>query len=117
MSLQTIVSNAPLAEDVKERLLTKLLSDGATEDVVAEIKYELQAYIDAGFKTMGVEVDAQDPRVKAANDAFTKEIAAAQAEYNEEIEDLNIDAAVIQASANKDIDAIQADALKAQMAV
>lgn len=116
MSLQTIVSNAPLADDIKEYLLTKLLADGPTEEVVTEIKDALQAYIDSGFKTMGIQIDPNDPAVKAANDEFTREVEDAKAEYEEEMENLTIDAAVIQAKANKDIDAMQADALKAQMA-
>ena len=116
MSLQTIISNAPLAEDVKERLLTKLLTDGATADIVAEIKDELQAYIDAGFKTLGVQPDPNDPKVKAAQKEFDDEVAAATAEYNEEMENLSIDAAVLQAKANKDIDSMQADAIKASIA-
>jgi hypothetical protein len=116
MSLQTIVSNSPLADDVKEALLTELLTDGATDDVVAKIKDALQEYIDSGFKVLGVEADPNDPKVKAAQAAFDEEISAAEAEYNEEMENLSIDAAVIQAKANKDIDTMQISAMKAQMA-
>ena len=116
MSLQTIVSNSPLPDDIKERLLTKLLSDGATDEVVAEIKDALQEYIDAGFKTMGVTADPNDPKVKAAQQAFDEEISAAEAEYNEEMENLSIDAAVIQAKANKDLDTVHIQTLKSGLA-
>lgn len=116
MSLQTIIENAPLAEDVKERLLTKLLTDGPTPTVVAEIKDELQTYIDAGFASLGVKLDASDPAIAAAQKTFATDVAAAEAEYNANMENLAIDAAVIQAQANKDIDSAHADAIKASIA-
>lgn len=116
MSLQTIVSSSPLAQEEKDFLLQRLEMEGATPDVVASIKEALQEYIDAGFKTLGVELDPNDPKVQAAQQQFDEDVAAAEAEYNEEMENLTIDAAVAQAKANKAIDNIQASGIKAQMA-
>lgn len=116
MSLQTIVSGSPLKQEEKDYLLQRLEMEGATPDVVASIKAALQEYIDAGFKTLGVELDPNDPKVQAVQQEFEAGVAAAEAEYNEELENLTIDAAVTQAKANKAIDGLQAHALKAQMA-
>ncbi len=115
MSLQTILTDAPIAEDVKAELLARFTNEGATPDVVAAIKAALQEYIDTGFKTLGIELDPNDPQVKAAQQQFDTDVAAAEAEYTEEMENLSIDAAVVQAQANKALDTMQADALKAQM--
>ena len=116
MSLQTIVSGSPLAQEEKDFLLQRLEMEGATPDVVASIKAALQEYIDAGFKTLGVAIDPNDPKVQAVQQQFDQDVAAAEAEYNEEMENLTIDAAVAQAKANKAIDGVQAGAIKAQMA-
>lgn len=116
MSLQTIISKSPLSDEDKNALLDRLQEEGATQEVLTAIKASLQEFIDSGFKQLGVEVDPNDPRMKAANDDFNTEIAAAEAEYNEEMENLSIDAAVIQAKANKALDSIQINAMKSQMA-
>ena len=116
MSLQTIVSESPLAQEEKDFLLQRLEMEGATPDVVASIKAALQEYIDAGFKTLGVELDPNDPKVQAAQQQFDTDVATAEAEYNEELENLTIDAAVVQAKANKASDGVQASAIKAEMA-
>ncbi len=116
MSLQTILTDAPIAEDVKAGLLARLDDEGATPDVIKAIKDALQEYIDTGFKTLGIELDPNDPKVKAAQQQFNADVAEAEAEYTEEMENLSIDAAVVQAQANKNLDTMQADALKAQMA-
>lgn len=116
MSLQTIVTNAPLAEDVRAYLLERIEKEGATEDVLATVKEALQAYIDAGFKAEGVVIDNDHPTVVAAQQTFAEEVADATAEFTEETENLAIDAAVEQAKANKALDRLQAGAVKAQMA-
>lgn len=120
MSLQTILTDAPIAEDVKAELLERLDAEGATPDVVAAIKSALQEYIDAGFKTLGIELDPNDPKVQAAQKQFDDDVAAAEAEYTEEMENLAIDAAVVQVQGNKALDGLQASALtsalKAQLA-
>ncbi len=115
MSLQTILTDAPIADDVKAELLARLSEEGATPDVVAAIKTALQEYIDAGFKTLGIELDPNDPQVQAAQKQFDTDVAAAEAEYTEEMENLSIDAAVVQAQGNKALDGLQASALKAQL--
>ncbi len=116
MSLQTIVTNAPLAEDVRAYLLERIEKEGATADVLATVKEALQAYIDAGFKSEGIEVNAKDPVVVTAQQAFAEEVAEATAEFTEETENLAIDAAVEQAKANKALDRLQANTVRAQMA-
>lgn len=116
MSLQTIVSDSPLAQEEKDFLLQRLELEGATPDVVASIKEALQEYIDAGFKTLGVALDPNDPKVQSVQQQFEADVAAAEAEYNEELENITIDAAVAQAKANKAIDGIQVSAIKAEMA-
>lgn len=115
MSLQTIVSNAPLADDVKAQLLARLAEEGNTEEVVAAIKVALQDHIESGFKALGVTLDPSDPQVKAIDDKFKAEVAAAEKDYNDKMDDLSIDAAVIQAQANKEIDTVQAKMVKEKM--
>lgn len=116
MSLQTIISSSPLSDTDKKALLNRLQTEGATPDVVGSIKEALQEYIDAGFKTLGVEVDPNDPGVAAAQKHFDDEVASAEAEYNEEVENATIDAAVVQAQANKAIEGLEVDTIKAKMA-
>jgi len=116
MSLQTIISNSPLEQDEKDFLLQRLDMEGATPEVIASIKTALQEFIDSGFKDLGVAVDPNDPKAQSISDQFKEGVAAAEAEYNEEMENLSIDAAVIQAKTNKTIDTIQINAMKASMA-
>ncbi|MFA6017940.1 MAG: hypothetical protein WCT28_01105 [Patescibacteria group bacterium] len=116
MSLQTIVQNAPLAADVKKMLLDRIASEGETPELTEDVKVALQDYIDAGFKTLGVELDPNDPKVQAVATELNEELDAVEEEYNEELENLNIDAAVAQAKGNRDIDGLEADAFKAKMA-
>lgn len=116
MSLQTIVTNAPLDEEVKSLLLERLEEEGPTDDVIASIKAALQEHIDAGFKTLGISVDPNDPVIQKAEEEFTETVQKAEAEFNEKMEDLSIDAAVAQAKANKQLDALQVQAIRAQLA-
>ena len=116
MSLQTIVSSSPLSDADKKALLNRLQTEGATLDVVGSIKEALQEYIDAGFKTLGIEADPNDPGVVAAQKHFDEEVASAEAEYNEEIENAAIDAAVVQAQMNKVIENLEVDTIKTKMA-
>jgi len=116
MSLQTIITDSPLSAEDKKALLDRLQSEGATADVVGSIKEALQEYIDAGFKTLGIEADPNDPGVVAAQKHFDEEVASAEAEYNEEVENATIDAAVVQAQANKAIEGLEVDTIKAKMA-
>lgn len=115
MSLQTIISNSPLEQDEKDFLLQRLEMEGATPEVITAIKAALQDFIDSGFKDLGIALDPNDPKVQSISDQFKAGVAAAEAEYNEEMENLAIDGAVIQAKANKAIDAIQINAMKAGM--
>jgi hypothetical protein len=115
MSLQTIISSSPLAEDQKEFLLQRLELEGATPAVITSIKESLQEYIDAGFKKLGVELDQNDSAVKAVQQKFQADITAAEAEYNEELENVSIDTAISQAKANKGLNAIQVDTIKASI--
>lgn len=116
MSLQTIVQNAPLDAGVKQGLLAQIANDGDTPETRAIVKDALQEYIDAGFKKLGVELDPNDPKVKAITDELNTAIDEAESELAEELENLNIDAAVAQARANKTLDGIQVDAMKANLA-
>lgn len=116
MSLQTIVTNSPLTQDEKDFLLQRLELEGSTPEVIAAIKEALQEYIDTGFKSLGVTLDPNDPQVQATQQKFQEEVAAAEAEYNEQMENIAIDAAVLQARANKSIDGVQADLVKASIA-
>lgn len=116
MSLQTIVTGSPLTQDEKDFLLQRLELEGATPDVVAAIKAALQEYIDAGFKTLGVALDPNDPKVQAIQQQFEEDLAAAQSEFTEELENASIDAAIVQAQAGRKLDALQAGAVKMQMA-
>ncbi len=116
MSLQTIIINSPLEKKDKDALLKRLETEGASESVLADIKSALQGFIDSGFKELGVAADMNDPRAKAIQTEFDEQVAQAQAEYEEEMENLNIDAAVAQAKANKALDAVQTDAIKAGLA-
>ncbi len=115
MSLQTIVTNAPLDEDVKQALLERLEEEGATDDVIAAIKAALQEHIDAGFKTLGIEVDPNDPVIQKAGADFTKAVTQASTTFEEKMEDLSIDGAVAQAKANKKLETIQVQAIRAQL--
>ncbi len=116
MSLQTIITNSPLEKKEKDALLKRLETEGATEAVLADIKASLQAFIDSGFKELGVTADMSDPRAKAIQAEFDEQVSRAQSELEEELENLNIDAAVAQAKANKALDGIQAGAMKASLA-
>ncbi|MEK7632831.1 MAG: hypothetical protein AAB473_03495 [Patescibacteria group bacterium] len=116
MSLQTIISSSPLSDADKKALLNRLQAEGATPDVVGSIKEALQEYIDAGFKTLGVEADPNNPSVISAQQHFDEEVASAEAEYNEDVENATIDAAVAQAQTNKAIEALEADTIKAKIA-
>lgn len=116
MSLQTIVTSAPLTDEVKEYLLDRITNEGETADVIATVKEALQEYIDAGFKTMGIEVDPNDPRVVAAKTTRDTEIQSAMDDLDEEIENLSIDAAVVHSQANKSIETLQVNTLKTQLA-
>jgi hypothetical protein len=115
MSLHTIITNSPLSREQKDDFLARLDSEGQTSALLAEIKDALQEFIDSGFKDLGVELDQDDPRVKAANAQFDAAVADAQQEFEENMENVTIDAAVLQAKANKAIDTMQINAMKAQM--
>lgn len=116
MSLQTIVQNAPLDPKVKQGLLDQIANDGDTPETRAVVKDALQEYIDAGFTTLGVELDANDPKVQAVTTQLNASLDEAEAELNEDLENANIDAAVAQAKANKALDGIQASAMRASLA-
>ena len=116
MSLQTIVTKSPLPQKQKDTLLARLLNEGPTEDVLHEIKTALQSFIDSGFKELGAELDQNDPRIQTVNAQFDADVAEAQSQFEEEIENLKIDAAVAQAKANKSMDTIQIQNMKAKMA-
>lgn len=116
MSLQTIIINSPLETKAKDALLKRLEAEGATEAVLADIKASLQEFIDSGFKELGVTADMNDPRAKAIQAEFDEQVAQAQTEYAEELENLNIDAAVAQAKANRALDVVQVNAMKAGLA-
>lgn len=113
MSLQTIVQNAPIDANVKNDLLSRIALDGDTPAVREIVKDALQDYIDAGFATLGVELDSNDPKVQAVAAQLNAALDETEQELNEELENLNIDAAVVQAKANKTLDTIQMDAIKA----
>jgi hypothetical protein len=116
MSLQTIVQNAPLDPKTKQSLLDQIANDGDTPETRAVVKDALQDYIDAGFKKLGVELDANDPKVQTVTNQLNAAMNDAENELNEELENLNIDAAVAQAKANKALDGIQVGAMKANLA-
>lgn len=117
MSLQTIVQDAPIAENEKKNLLDRIAREGSTPEVVTAVREALQSYIDSGFKALGVEPDPNDPKVQAIADQLNADIDEIEAGFEEELENLNIDAAVAQAKANKTLDSVEAQALKAKMAV
>lgn len=116
MSLQTIVQNAPLDPKVKQGLLAQLANDGDTPETRAIVKDALQEYIDAGFKKLGVELDPNNPKVQAVTNQLNSALDDAENELQEELENLNVDAAVAQAKANRSLDGLQAGAMKASLA-
>lgn len=116
MSLQTIVTNAPITDEVKKYLLERLEIEGATPDVVATIKQALQEYIEAGFTQLGVATNPNDPAIVAAQQKFDTEVKKAEDMFTEEVENAAIDAALIQAQTTKDLETLQVQTLKEQMA-
>ncbi|KKW30544.1 MAG: hypothetical protein UY72_C0009G0007 [Candidatus Uhrbacteria bacterium GW2011_GWD2_52_7] len=115
MSLIDIINSSPLADDQKTALVERVEAEGATPDVVADVRAALQEYIDGGFQTLGVEVDVNDPAVKAATEKMEQEIAAAEADFNDSMADIDAEAKAVQQAIVKDADKIQANMIKGQI--
>lgn len=112
MSLIDIITSSPLAEDKKAELVARIETEGATPEVVADVRAALQEYIDGGFQTLGVHMDPNDPGVKEATEKMEQEIAAAEADFTEKIADVEAEAKAVQQAIVKDADKIQANMIK-----
>lgn len=115
MSLIDIVNSSPLSDEQKTYWTGRVEAEGQTPEVVAGIREALQEYIDSGFQKLGVELDPNDPNVKEEYKKMEDEVAAAQADFDEKMADIEAEASAVTQAIAKDIDKIQADVVKAQI--
>lgn len=83
----TLISQAPVAEDVKQSLLTKLQQEGVSEDLMVEIKVavgEVQAKLNRDNK-------AQLDKLKELDSQEQEEQATAYQDFQQEMDKLEED--------------------------
>lgn len=115
MSLIDIINASPLASDQKAMWTERIQAEGASPEVVAGVREALQEYIDSGFQKLGVVLDPNDPSVKAASEEMETQIAAAEADFNDNIADIEAEAKAVQSAVTKDADKIHAEMIKAEI--
>ncbi len=115
MSLINIINTSPLADDQKAMWIKRIETEGATPEVVSGVREALQAYIDGGFQTLGVDLDPDDQSVKAAYQKMEDEITAAESDFTEKMGDIEAEAGAVQQAISRDVDKVQANIVKAQI--
>jgi len=76
-------------------------------ELIIKKEDEVQAEIDDTFDEAGVSLDENDPAYKKAYSAMAKEVASAEAEFNDTIEGLSKEADKIEEDGIKQIDQLK----------
>lgn len=115
MSLIDIVNSSPLSPEQKAFWVGRIETEGQTPEIVSGIRESLQEYIDNGFQKLGVQMDPNDPQVKAEYKKMEDAVAAAEAEFAERMDDIEAETKAVAQAVTKDIDKAQANIIKSSI--
>lgn len=113
--LEHIKSHKDLSDEFKRIWIARVNVEGLTQEVINDFRDAIQDEIDAVFSSVGIEDSENDPVYKAAYSKMMAEIDTAEAEFNNDMADLEQKAKNIMNASVKQMEDAQAQAVRDSM--
>lgn len=91
-TLITIITDSPLSQTTKNFFVKKVQKEGATEENILALKELLRAVGHQAANDIGIQADANDPTIQAAQAQMHKELNTASATYTDTMQRLEAEA-------------------------
>ncbi len=91
-TLLQIVTDSPLSTTTKDFFKTKIQREGATQANIVALRELLRAVKHQGVANMGLEINPNDPTIKAAQTKMHTELQAAADNYSKTMQRLEKEA-------------------------
>lgn len=101
--ISTILSDAPLPSEQKNKLLERLQTEGATKEVVEAAKQSIRSYHAKKLLSQPSILDEKDPEVKVANKKFVQELRQITQKYMGELAQIEKEAQTLQHDIQDDL--------------